>query len=118
MTLHKRPARLQCHHCDSQRQKPANCPSCESDKFESYGYGTERVEEFLKKRFKKYPVLRIDSDSTRRKDSLSQYLNTIKEGKPMILLGTQLLAKGHHFPDVTLVGIIDADSGLFSAKRI
>ena len=115
MTLHKRPARLQCHHCDSQRQKPANCPSCESDKFESYGYGTERVEEFLKKRFKKYPVLRIDSDSIRRKDSLSQYLNTIKEGKPMILLGTQLLAKGHHFPDVTLVGIIDADSGLFSA---
>jgi len=115
MTLHKRPARLQCHHCDSQRQKPSNCPSCESDKFESYGYGTERVEEFLKKRFKKYPVLRIDSDSTRRKDSLSQYLNTIKEGKPMILLGTQLLAKGHHFPDVTLVGIIDADSGLFSA---
>jgi len=115
MTLHKRPARLQCHHCDSQRQKPENCPSCESDRFESYGYGTERVEEFLKKRFKKYPVLRIDSDSTRRKDSLSQYLNTIKEGKPMILLGTQLLAKGHHFPDVTLVGIIDADSGLFSA---
>jgi primosomal protein N' (replication factor Y) len=115
MTLHKRPERLQCHHCDSQKQKPSNCPSCESNQFESYGYGTERVEEFLKKRFKNFPVLRVDSDSTRKKNSLENYLGIIKEGKPTILLGTQLLAKGHHFPDVTLVGIVDADSGLFSA---
>ena len=111
MTLHKRPERLQCHHCDSQKQKPSNCPSCESNQFESYGYGTERVEEFLKKRFKNFPVLRVDSDSTRKKNSLENYLGIIKEGKPTILLGTQLLAKGHHFPDVTLVGIVDADSG-------
>ena len=115
MTLHKRPERLQCHHCDSQKQKPSKCPSCESNQFESYGYGTERVEEFLKKRFKNFPVLRVDSDSTRKKNSLENYLGIIKEGKPTILLGTQLLAKGHHFPDVTLVGIVDADSGLFSA---
>ena len=115
MTLHKKPARLQCHHCDSQKQKPSNCPACESDQFESYGYGTERVEEFLKKRFKNFPVLRVDSDSTRKKNSLENYLDIIKEGKPTVLLGTQLLAKGHHFPDVTLVGIVDADSGLFSA---
>ena len=72
-------------------------------------------EEFLKKRFKNFPVLRVDSDSTRKKNSLENYLGIIKEGKPTILLGTQLLAKGHHFPDVTLVGIVDADSGLFSA---
>ena len=115
MTLHKKPERLQCHHCDSQKQKPSNCPSCESNQFESYGYGTERIEEFLKKRFKNFPVLRLDSDSTRKKNSLENYLGIIKEGKPTILLGTQLLAKGHHFPDVTLVGIVDADSGLFSA---
>jgi primosomal protein N' (replication factor Y) len=60
-------------------------------------------------------TLRIDSDSTRKKETLNEYFNEIRKGKPMILLGTQLLAKGHHFPDVTLVGIIDADSGLFSA---
>lgn len=115
MTVHKRPIKLHCHHCDAKKEKPSNCPSCNSDHFQSYGYGTERVEEFLKRRFVDFPVLRIDSDSTRKKDSLVGYLNTIKEGNPMILLGTQLLAKGHHFPNVTLVGVVDADSGLFSA---
>jgi primosomal protein N' (replication factor Y) len=106
---------LHCHHCEAQKEKPKSCPSCSSNDFQSYGYGTARVEEFLKKRFSKFPVLRIDSDTTKKKDSLNVYLDSIKEGKPMILLGTQLLAKGHHFPDVTLVGILDADSGLFSA---
>jgi len=115
MTLHKKPLKLHCHHCDAQKEKPSKCPECDSSKFESYGHGTERVEEFLKERFPEFPVLRIDSDSTRKKDSMSNYLNIIKEGSPMVLLGTQLLAKGHHFPDVTLVGVVDADSGLFSA---
>lgn len=115
MTLHKKPLKLHCHHCDAQKEKPSKCPECDSSKFESYGHGTERVEEFLKERFPDFPVLRIDSDSTRKKDSMSNYLNIIKEGSPMVLLGTQLLAKGHHFPDVTLVGVVDADSGLFSA---
>ena len=115
MTVHTGPLRLHCHHCEAQKEKPKSCPSCSSNDFQSYGYGTARVEEFLKKRFSKFPVLRIDSDTTKKKDSLNAYLDSIKEGKPMILLGTQLLAKGHHFPDVTLVGILDADSGLFSA---
>tara|TARA_B110000263_G_C15246239_1_gene481866 strand:- start:25 stop:1302 length:1278 start_codon:yes stop_codon:yes gene_type:complete len=115
MTVHTGPLRLHCHHCEAQKEKPKSCPSCSSNDFQSYGYGTARVEEFLKKRFSKFPVLRIDSDTTKKKDSLNVYLDSIKEGKPMILLGTQLLAKGHHFPDVTLVGILDADSGLFSA---
>ncbi len=115
MTVHTGPLRLHCHHCEAQKEKPKSCPSCSANDFQSYGYGTARVEEFLKKRFSKFPVLRIDSDTTKKKDSLNSYLNSIKEGKPMILLGTQLLAKGHHFPDVTLVGILDADSGLFSA---
>ncbi len=115
MTIHKRPPKLQCHHCESQKNEPKVCPSCQSNDFLSYGYGTERVEEFLNERFSKFRVLRIDSDSTRKKESMNEYLDMINSGKPMVLLGTQLLAKGHHFPNVTLVGILDADSGLFSA---
>ena len=115
MTVHKRPQKLQCHHCESQRNLPKTCPSCQSKDFLTYGYGTERVEEFLTSRFPKFPVLRVDSDSTRKKESMIEYLDEINSGRPMILLGTQLLAKGHHFPNVTLVGVLDADSGLFSA---
>ena len=115
MTVHKNPLKLHCHHCESQKNYPEQCISCGSDDFLTYGYGTERIEEFLRKSFPEYKVLRIDSDSTRKKDSMDNYLDEIKKGEPMILLGTQLLAKGHHFPNVTLVGILDADSGLFSA---
>ena len=115
MTVHKRPQKLQCHHCESQRNLPTTCPECQSEDFLTYGYGTERIEEFLIKRFPKFHVLRVDSDSTRKKESMHEYLDEINSGRPMILLGTQLLAKGHHFPDVTLVGVLDADSGLFSA---
>ena len=115
MTVHKNPLKLHCHHCESQKNYPEQCVSCGSDDFLTYGYGTERIEEFLRKSFPEYKILRIDSDSTRKKDSMDNYLDEIKKGEPMILLGTQLLAKGHHFPNVTLVGILDADSGLFSA---
>ena len=115
MTVHKNPLKLHCHHCESQKNYPEQCISCGSDDFLTYGYGTERIEEFLRKSFPEYKTLRIDSDSTRKKDSMDNYLDEIKKGEPMILLGTQLLAKGHHFPNVTLVGILDADSGLFSA---
>ena len=115
MTVHKNPLKLHCHHCESQKNYPEQCISCGSDDFLTYGYGTERIEEFLRKSFPEYKILRIDSDSTRKKDSMDNYLDEIKKGEPMILLGTQLLAKGHHFPNVTLVGILDADSGLFSA---
>ena len=115
MTVHKNPLKLHCHHCESQKNYPEQCISCGSDDFLTYGYGTERIEEFLRKSFPRYKILRIDSDSTRKKDSMDNYLHEIKKGEPMILLGTQLLAKGHHFPNVTLVGILDADSGLFSA---
>ena len=115
MTVHKNPFKLQCHHCEAQKPYPNKCQSCGSNDFLTYGFGTERIEEFLQNHFPEAVTLRIDSDSTRRKDTLSEYFSEIRKGKPMILLGTQLLAKGHHFPDVTLVGIIDADSGLFSA---
>jgi len=115
MTVHKKPLKLQCHHCEAQKEFPDACPKCSSKDFLQYGYGTERIEEYLQVRFPKFKTLRIDSDSTRKKESLTGYFDLIKKGEPMILLGTQLLAKGHHFPNVTLVGILDADSGLFSA---
>ncbi len=115
MTVHKNPFKLHCHHCEAQKTYPNKCQSCDSNDFLTYGFGTERIEEFLQGHFPEAMTLRIDSDSTRKKETLNEYFNEIRKGKPMILLGTQLLAKGHHFPDVTLVGIIDADSGLFSA---
>lgn len=115
MTVHKNPLKLHCHHCEAQKPYPSKCQSCGSDDFLTYGFGTERVEEFLRGHFTNTKTLRIDSDSTRKKESLNEYFDEIKKGEPIILLGTQLLAKGHHFPNVTLVGIIDADSGLFSA---
>ena len=82
MTVHTGPLRLHCHHCEAQKEKPKSCPSCSANDFQSYGYGTARVEEFLKKRFSKFPVLRIDSDTTKKKDSLNSYLSSLKEGKP------------------------------------
>jgi primosomal protein N' (replication factor Y) len=78
------------------------------------GQGTERVEEFLQSRFGDQGIARIDRDSTRRKGALERLLREIRDGRHRLLLGTQMLAKGHHFPDVTLVGILDIDQGLFS----
>tara|TARA_Y100001970_G_scaffold250037_1_gene321354 strand:+ start:36913 stop:39111 length:2199 start_codon:yes stop_codon:yes gene_type:complete len=115
MTYHKQNNFLQCHHCSSILRYPDSCPSCNSKSFHNFGYGTERIEDFLNIEFPEYPVLRIDSDSTKRKDSFDTFIQQINQGKPLIMVGTQLLAKGHNFPNVTLVGIIDADSGLFSA---
>ena len=115
MTVHSNPSQLHCHHCENKKPLPSACPSCLDREFESFGLGTERVESYLRKKFKNYPVLRIDSDTTRQKESFKNYLEIIAEGDPLILIGTQMLAKGHHFPNVTLVGILDADSGLFSA---
>lgn len=79
------------------------------------GTGTERSESFLQERFPGIPVWRVDRDSTRRKDELDRVLAEVQKGEPCILVGTQMLAKGHHFPAVTLVAVLDADNGLFSA---
>ena len=114
LTVHDQ-RRLHCHHCDSQRPLDRQCPDCGSQGLQLVGAGTERVEETLAARFPDHPVLRIDRDSTRRKGSLDALLKQVHSGRPMILVGTQMLAKGHHFPNVTLVGMLDADHGLFSA---
>ncbi|WP_020580671.1 primosomal protein N' [Endozoicomonas elysicola] len=115
MTIHRYPPHMHCHHCDLQQAIPWQCTSCQSRKLQPVGQGTERTEQVLSQHFADYPVLRIDRDTTRRKQALSDMLEEVQSGKACILLGTQMLAKGHHFPDVTLVAIINADAGLFSA---
>ncbi|MCW8890776.1 MAG: primosomal protein N', partial [Sedimenticola sp.] len=115
MTLHGASGILWCHHCGSQRRLDPRCPECGADDLRSLGQGTERVEEVLSQLFPEAGIVRIDRDTTRRKGSLAKLLEGIRKGKYSLLLGTQMLAKGHHFPDVTLVGILDVDQGLFGA---
>jgi primosomal protein N' (replication factor Y) len=115
MTVHRQPPHLHCHHCDHQSAIPAQCPHCHSQQLEFIGSGTERTELALTQLFPNTPIYRIDRDSTQHKQAFEDIINTIHSGEPCILVGTQMLAKGHHFPNVTLVGIIEADAGLFSA---
>lgn len=115
MTLHKTPAYLQCHHCASTRAIDTECPSCQSKQLFPLGLGTQRLEYALERHFPEISIVRIDRDSTRRKGKLDDMLQNIHDGEHRILIGTQMLAKGHHFPNVTLVAVLDADSGLFSA---
>jgi primosomal protein N' (replication factor Y) len=114
MTVHQRSGELRCHHCGHVERTPRNCPSCGKVDLRPVGAGTERAEERLGILFPDFPVLRVDRDSTSRKDAMNQLFATIQKGNPCILVGTQMLAKGHHFPRVTLVSILDADGGLFS----
>lgn len=114
MTVHQRSGELRCHHCGHVERVPRNCPACGKVDLRPVGAGTERAEERLAILFPDYPVLRVDRDSTSRKDAMNQLFATIQKGNPCILVGTQMLAKGHHFPRVTLVSILDADGGLFS----
>ncbi len=115
LTYHMGNGVLWCHHCGSQRRVDVTCPECKGEKLEPLGQGTERLEEVLAARLPDVGVVRIDRDSTRRKGSLQRLLNEIHQGRHQLLLGTQMLAKGHHFPNVTLVGILDVDQGLFGA---
>lgn len=115
LTLHQRHNELRCHHCGHVERPPRNCPECNKVDLRPVGAGTERAEERLALLFPQFPVLRIDRDSTARKGAMDKLFATISKGEPCILVGTQMLAKGHHFPRVTLVAILDADGGLFSA---
>ena len=114
-TLHQGLGEIRCHHCGNQYAIPRQCHQCGSTMLAGQGIGTEQLEQVLQQLFPKYPVVRIDRDSTRRKGSLESHLNAIHKGEYKILVGTQMLAKGHHFPDVTLVGLLDVDGALFSA---
>lgn len=115
MTVHRADHKLWCHHCDHQQRIPVECPNCFSHQLQFLGQGTERGEAELELLFPDYPVIRVDRDTTRRKQAMQSVVKEVAKGEPCILVGTQILAKGHHFPDVTLVAILDADGGLFSA---
>lgn len=115
MTVHKRANKLHCHHCDAQKALLHTCPECHSEEIFTVGEGTEQIETQLHTLFKEVPILRIDRDSTQRKSAMTQLTQKIHEHDQAILIGTQMLAKGHHFPNVTLVIVMDADAGLFSA---
>ncbi len=115
LTLHLRHHRLICHHCGYRQPLLDRCPDCGSIDLRALGAGTERVEQMLKREFSDQGIARIDRDSTRRRGSLDKLLADIHAGRRRLLLGTQMLAKGHHFPEVTLVGIVNADQGLFGS---
>ena len=113
-TLHQGQRVLRCHHCDSQRAIPNQCPQCGSTHLIPVGMGTEQLEHSLGPLFPDIPISRIDRDTTSRKGALEQQLAEVHQGGARILIGTQMLAKGHHFPDVTLVALLDVDGALFS----
>lgn len=115
LIYHHRPPVLQCHHCGSTRPIDRDCPSCASTHLYPLGIGTQQLEQLLNQHFPQAGIVRIDRDSTRRKGALQTILDTVHNKQNRILVGTQMIAKGHHFPAVTLVAILDADGGLFSA---
>lgn len=114
LTYHRLPPQLRCHHCDRRRPIPCECPSCGTTGFVRVGTGTQRAEETLRARHPGVPLYRIDHDTTRSVRRLEADLAAVAEGKPAILVGTQMLAKGHHLPNVTLVAVLDADGGFLS----
>jgi len=115
LTWHRSAGRLVCHHCGSQRRVPALCPDCRADALVGAGEGTQQLEEILERRFPELPILRFDRDATARKGVLDQQIEEVRKGRPCLLVGTQMLAKGHHFPGMTLVVIVNIDQALYSA---
>lgn len=114
LTYHRSDRAMRCHHCDYQAAATETCPKCKSEAFKPIGQGTEQTEDTLAAHFPDTPIVRVDRDSTQRKGSIQNILKQVNTGKPCILVGTQMLAKGHDFPNVTLVIVINADGGLFS----
>jgi primosomal protein N' (replication factor Y) len=113
MTVHAASKLLKCHHCGAQREVESECPDC-GGACRPLGQGTERLEDALRGRFPNEAITRIDSDSTRLKGTMSKALTLATTGEARILVGTQMLSKGHHFPNLTLVAVVNADQGLFS----
>ncbi|MDA8107436.1 MAG: primosomal protein N' [Betaproteobacteria bacterium] len=114
MVLHAADRRLRCHHCGAESAIARACPTCGNVDLTALGRGTQRVEETLAERFPQARIVRIDRDSARRRAQLAEALAGIRRGEADILVGTQLLAKGHDFPALTLVGVLNADSALVS----
>jgi primosomal protein N' (replication factor Y) (superfamily II helicase) len=114
LTWHRGAARLRCHHCGAEQRVPAHCPQCNNAALAPQGHGTERIEQALGVLFPGVPVIRIDRETTRRKGGLDTLLSQLGPEQPGIFVGTQMLAKGHDLPNLTLVGLVGVDEGLFS----
>lgn len=115
MTWHRSQRRLSCHHCGSEKPVPRLCPECRADALVGIGEGTQQLEAGLSERFPDTVIRRFDADSTRARGVLENQLAEVRSGEPCILVGTQMLAKGHHFPEVTLVVVVNVDQALYSA---
>ena len=113
MTLHRRHHKLSCHRCDQHTQIPNQCPSCYSKDLQTQGAGTEQIELILQQRFPHIPIVRLDRDSTQRKNSFKQQMDILKSGIPAMLIGTQMVAKGHHLANLSTAIILDIDQGLY-----
>ena len=114
MVLHKPDRRLRCHHCGLEHRIPASCPTCGNVDIQPMGRGTQRIEEGLQALLPEARLLRIDADSTRRKGSAQAAFDAVHRGEVDILIGTQMVAKGHDFRHLTLVGILNPDTALFA----
>ncbi|MFW5427269.1 MAG: primosomal protein N', partial [Methylophagaceae bacterium] len=115
MIVHQSRNILMCHHCGLIHRLIKNCPTCKTTELKTYGVGTQQLEQTLQNYFPETPVIRIDRDSTQKVNAFAEIIDDIQQGGAKILVGTQMLAKGHDFHNVTLVGVLDADQGLFSA---
>jgi primosomal protein N' (replication factor Y) len=115
LVLHLKDRRLRCHHCGHQERVPHACPSCGNTDLQPVGIGTQRIEEALQSHFPEARILRVDRDSTRNKGSWLKMRKQIQDDAVDILVGTQILAKGHDFPNLTLVGVLNPDGALYSA---
>ena len=115
LTLHQSINRLICHHCGFSMPLPQKCPDCGAADIKHYGVGTEQLEQFLQSRFAQAEVIRIDRDTVSSMQHFETRMEPVNAGRPCILIGTQMLAKGHDYPHITLVGILDADQALYSS---
>jgi primosomal protein N' (replication factor Y) len=115
LVLHRREGELRCHHCGRHERIPVRCPSCGAQDLAPVGHGTQRIEEALQAALPGASIVRIDRDSTSRKGALRGMLERVRTGEIDVMIGTQMLAKGHDYPRLTLVGVVEADSALFSA---
>jgi primosomal protein N' (replication factor Y) len=114
LVVHLRDRRLRCHHCGLEERMPVQCPQCGNADLHPTGQGTQRLETTLARRFPEARILRVDRDSMRRKHAIQEMTDQVHAQEVDILIGTQMLTKGHDFPNLTLVGVVDTDSALFS----